>query len=399
MMSNRFVKLYSYTATFLLSSLIILIAGNYLLGAREYMHNGGKIDPQLLAIDARAYTAVYAQKPEEGIFDYVRQEGTHFEPYIHFRRDRIATKYVNVEESGLRKTIKNPRPGAKKVFLFGGSTVWGTGASDDATIPSFVQACLGDDFDVYNYGETGYVSTQELNQLLKALADKDIPDYVLFYDGNNDGYAGAYSPAIPRDPQKLRLDAAAQKRAQKDILYHVVLDWFEPSNYAKLLWRVRVKRLRNWENSLIGRENANAKKVVEYYESHIRQVNALAREYGFKAYFFWQPNLLNPLRKPISYEKDIWDSASSVFAATQRQVYYEAKKALSGRENEGVFFIADMFNEVTDPVYLDWSHTSMYGNRLVAETLVRSIEKQILGTVGNDCHFGDSQSRSLVARK
>ncbi len=67
--------------------------------------------------------------------------------------------------------------------MFGGSTLWGTGVKDEHTIPSFLQSFLGKDYDVYNYGETGYVSMQELNYLLHMLAKGNIPEAVIFYDG------------------------------------------------------------------------------------------------------------------------------------------------------------------------------------------------------------------------
>jgi lysophospholipase L1-like esterase len=364
--------------TFLLSSIIIVVSGHYVLELREQLDPTAKVDPRSLAIDTRAYKAMYANNPErKEIFEYFLQDRTHFEPYIHFRRYPINAKHVHVDQDGVRETIKSPKVNAKKVFVMGGSTVWGTGASDGMTIPSLLQHSLGVEYDVYNFGETGYVSTQELNQLLKKLADGDVPDYVIFYDGNNDGYAGAYSPAVPRDPQNLRKEAEAREKAENDIAYRVVHDWFEPSNYAKLLWRLKERRVRHWDESIADRAAMRAKKVAGYYEAHVRQVKALAKEYGFKTYFFWQANMFNPLRKPVSYEKDILEGASPVFVESQRQVYYEAKKTFENRENEGIYFIADMFNDVSEPVFLDWSHTSMEGNKMVADKVFASIKQEM----------------------
>ncbi|MEC4888815.1 MAG: hypothetical protein RI101_02040 [Nitrospira sp.] len=377
-MGSRFARIYSYIATFLLSSVLIIVLGHYALELRAQFHRSASVDPNSLAIDARAYMAVYANNPErEAVFQYSLQDHTHFEPYIHFRRDPINTRHVHVDQDGVRKTIKDPKAHAKKVFMLGGSTLWGTGASDEMTIPSLLQHSLGDEYDVYNLGETGYVSTQELNQLLKKLADGEVPDYVIFYDGNNDGYAGAYSPAVPRDPQNLRKEAESRRKSESDIIYRLVHDWFEPSNYGKLLWSLKERRVRHWEESIADSVGMRAGKVVGYYDAHIRQVKALAKEYGFKAYFFWQPNLFNPHRPPASYEKDIQESAAPVFVESQRQVYAEAKKIFEGRENEGVFFIADMFNAVSEPIFLDWSHTSMEGNKMVADKIFASIKRDI----------------------
>src|SRR5579884_564352 len=196
--SARFIRAYSYVGAFFLSSLLILIAGHSLIGLYISLRHHGETDP-------RASLPVYANFPDrEQLWKDFAQFSTEFEPYIHWRWSPLTTKHVNIEPTGLRRTVKQPHLHAKKVFVMGGSTVWGTGAPDAMTIPSFLQAALGPDYDVYNFGGTGYVTTQELNQLLKALSNGDVPDYVIFYDGNNDGYAGTYSPAIPRDPQNVR---------------------------------------------------------------------------------------------------------------------------------------------------------------------------------------------------
>ena len=178
----------------------ILVVGHFLLGAVAGVR-------EMLVLDPRSNSPVYTKFPDKVDFwkEHLEAENTHhFEPYYHWRRDAFKGEFTNVDSDGVRLTVKSPEPGATKVFMFGGAGMWGSGAPDKHTIPSILQSLLGDDYDVYNFGETGYVSTQELNYLLYLLANKKVPDVVIFYDGVNDGYAGAYSPAIPRDPLGLR---------------------------------------------------------------------------------------------------------------------------------------------------------------------------------------------------
>jgi len=370
-MMSRFLHFYTYMGVFLLSSVIILILGHYVIGLRIYVLHNNDVHPS-------AHLPAYENFPDREQFwkDFDRHQ-VHFEPYIHWAGNPFNTKYINVEPNGLRRTLKHPDAHARKVFMMGGSTMWATGATDETTIPSFLQASLGPRYDVTNYGETAYVSTQELNQLLKALADGDIPDYVIFYDGNNDGYAGAYSPAIPRDPQAVRKVMEGQEQASEHLATHVVYDLYQRSNYSKIFYKLTQRRLAAWDKSIAGTEAARAKKVVDYYEALIRQVQALAKEYHFKVYFFWQPNLFNPLRTPISYEREFLQNASPIFIESQRQVYFEAKKRLGHRQSEGIFFIGDVFNDIGEPVYLDWSHISPRGNRIIADTMFDSIRSGI----------------------
>jgi hypothetical protein len=141
------------------------------------------------------------------------------------------------------------------------------------------------------------------------------------------------------------------------------------------LWRLRETRIKHWDERIAEGATGRAKQVVGYYEAHVRQVQALAKEYGFKAYFFWQANMFNPRRKPVAYEQDILKSATPVFIETQRQVYYEAKRTFEGRELDGIYFLADLFNDVEEPVFLDWSHTSMEGNKIVAGKIFDSLQQ------------------------
>jgi lysophospholipase L1-like esterase len=370
-MTSHLLKLYNHIGAFVLSVVIILVLGHYLIGLRIYLLHSGEVEPF-------AYLPAYANFPDrEQLWNDFNQHQMHFEPYVHWAGYPFNTKYINVEPNGLRRTIKEPQAHAKNVFVMGGSTLWGTGATDETTIPSFLQDFLGSKYDVTNYGETAYVSTQELNQLLKALAGGDIPDYVIFYDGNNDGYAGAYSPAIPRDPQSIRKKMEGQEKADEHLASHLVYDLYEQSNYSKVFYRLKQRRLELWDKTIEGRERVLAKQVVDYYEANIRQVKALAKEYNFKAYFFWQPNLFNPLRKPVSYESDFLQKASPVFIESQRQVYLEARKRFEHRQSEGVFFIGDIFNDILEPVYLDWSHISPTGNKIIAKGIFDSINKNL----------------------
>ena len=73
--------------------------------------------------------------------------------------------------------------------MFGGSTTFGDGARDDYTVSSWLQKILDDTpycTEVTNFGQEGYVSSQELLLLLEQLRIKNTPDLVVFYDGIND---------------------------------------------------------------------------------------------------------------------------------------------------------------------------------------------------------------------
>jgi hypothetical protein len=100
-------------------------------------------------------------------------------------------RYYNVSEHGFR-LVKNQGPwplddSAFNVFVFGASDTFGTGVTDEQTIPSYLQDSLasgnqGRSF-VYNFGSPGYFTTQQ-RILFENLALAGItPDLAVFING------------------------------------------------------------------------------------------------------------------------------------------------------------------------------------------------------------------------
>ncbi len=363
------------------ATVFLAILGHFAIGGIKFAHNlvtTGETDK----VDVRYESPVYDNYPDK--IEYWREFNkawtTHFEPYFHWRRDAFAGKFINVDEHGIRRTVK-PGGGASahKVFVLGGSTTWGTGVADDKTIPSILQSMLGESYDVYNFGESAYVSAQELNYLIFQLNLGNIPDSVIFYDGVNDGYAGAYSPAIPRDPHNLRMNREQRGNA--------FMRLYDESNYSWLEARLSELFIRltkgadsegaqqsAWEQGIASSMQKNSLGVVDAYEAHIRQVGALAKEYGFKAFFFWQPNIFSLGRRHLNpYETRMLDQSSPVLIESQRRVYLAAKERFSNREAEGVHFLGDLFDDVEEPIYIDWHHVGPNGNEIVAKEMLRRI--------------------------
>ena len=118
------------------------------------------------------------------IFEDYAAPAKHYEPFIGYRRDEYAGVAVNISEAGFRKSINESLNDG--IWFLGGSTMWGTGADDERTIPSYFAQLTGRS--VLNLGESGFHSFQELVQLQALLAQGFRPSSVVFYDGVNDGY-------------------------------------------------------------------------------------------------------------------------------------------------------------------------------------------------------------------
>ncbi|MCB2262298.1 MAG: hypothetical protein LGR52_05070, partial [Candidatus Thiosymbion ectosymbiont of Robbea hypermnestra] len=116
-------------------------------------------------------------------------------PYIYWRRPPYQGRYIRVDRKGRRATWNPPLrapaagPPPVRLFTFGASTMWGSGARDDHTIASSLGRLLyarGYRVRVTNYGESAYVSTQSAIALLRAIHQGERPDIALFYNGDND---------------------------------------------------------------------------------------------------------------------------------------------------------------------------------------------------------------------
>ena len=387
-------KYVSYTAG---SVLLIICIGNILLGAAFRVYDRArhrapqKNDESELTSLQRYCRRVVAYPPlreypwalecaEEQAHSFTVQ----YEPYVVWRRKACDGRHTNVESNGIRRTVGSSHvSGAERVVLFGGSTVWGSWVSDRYTIPSWMQA-LSDRYILVNHGEKGYNSVQGLNALLDQLAQGNVPDVVVFYDGYNDSYAGVYSPSLPRAHQNLDIirNKFESTAASADVsLPKFLLTYMgEKTSYGRVIRKV-THRSPDKPEKRYEREHVlpfvpdRTKTTIALYEAVIRQVKALAKEYGFKCAFVWQPNLLQGTRDMLPYEKEIYASESPILRHVMESCYQEAKNRLDGRQSEGIFFLGNALDETDFPMYVDPCHLGPEGNRIMAEEILKILDR------------------------
>lgn len=102
-------------------------------------------------------------------------------------------KFINIEH-GQRRTTDSPALVLHRVFVLGGSAIYGAEVPDNETIPSHLQRFLGKlqaGWRVENCGSISVTTAQQL-ELLKTLPVQP-GDVVVFYDGVNDVYQGIYN--------------------------------------------------------------------------------------------------------------------------------------------------------------------------------------------------------------
>jgi hypothetical protein len=139
------------------------------------------------AADSQEYLLPpYRNEPwaKQHFFEFARLE-TQYHDFIGWRRTPFSGETITVDRNGFRRHTSNANdPNDAAIWVFGGSTVWGTGSPDNGTIPAQLETLTNRG--TFNFGESGYVSHQSLNLLMRQYVLGGKPELVIFYDGVNE---------------------------------------------------------------------------------------------------------------------------------------------------------------------------------------------------------------------
>jgi lysophospholipase L1-like esterase len=301
--------------------------------------------------------------------------------YVPFRLWGVTewhSKYTNNDSSaaGFWRRTTNPTNCALSdvvtVWTFGGSTMYGVGVPDWATLPSYLSRELNagarNCVIVSNFGVEGYVTDQELILLEEQLKAGGHPDVVIFYDGINDSMLQC--PPGPPTPHgayrtiKSRIEGSLAAR----------IDFLQKS-YAlrlagELLARFHHPRSVAFQTSEV---QPRIMSVMFKYEANMRLVRVLAHAYRFKLYSFWQPLLPYGQKPLVPFEQQMARADASklpednacllMMTATYGEAEHRA-------EQDGTFvFLGGVFDSTKEPVYIDEGHLGPRGNEVVAQAI------------------------------
>lgn len=286
------------------------------------------------------------------------QTRVRWSPYTYWVVDEFAGAFIRVGRDGIRHTPDWGEPGPR-VGVFGGSTVWGEGARDAYTISGHLDRLLAEEniaATVVNYGQTGYVSAQDLIWFQQQLATDDPPDVAIFYQGFNDILS-----AWRQDVAGLTLqegfrvadsEAGRRLRAGNPVLRLPSVD------------------LTTYDFSAAGVYAGDAAGIVARYAANLQQVESLADAYGIETIFVWQPALIfKETRTPI--ENDILTRTErdrpGLFA-----LYEEVDTLIRAERATSANFVvlSDLFATDEATIFHDLVHITEVGNLRVAQSLL-----------------------------
>jgi lysophospholipase L1-like esterase len=293
-------------------------------------------------------------------------------------------KFINTDDTEMgswRRTIQATsevckKRGVRNIWVFGGSTVYGIGTPDWATIPSYLARELNADptacIEVSNLGAEGYVTNQELILLSQQLKAGRKPDIAIFYDGVNESLVGGFSPGIPTAHWNFEMiRTRVESGAGRDLAL---------LNHVHVFQLIKLLLENNSENAIPkisdAELTAKAQATLQNYETNLRLVHILASAYGFKTYFFWQPVLAWGAKPLVPFEEQLKEARSKEFGGRVngglRAVYQEAETRSATSEH--FVFLGHVFDKVPELIYVDEFHLDPLGNQLIAHAIAQAVQ-------------------------
>ena len=320
-------------------------------------------------------------------------------PFTVLRRPPYASSTVNVDSDGRRVVPGSScEEEAPRVFFFGGSAMWGTGSPDGGTIPAiFVRDAaplVGGRLCVSNYGESAWASTQSVIALMNALQQGDVPDLVIFYEGAND-LNWAFSNDTPyRHADYSRIAALFNGAARRLDQYR-----FRATDVAAMARAIApnlaamLDERRQWgggpsDHSPEGLARlANA--ALDVYLANQRIVRGLAREYGFRCHFFWQPYLIYG-HKPLAPGESRLLKGAAQWVKTFGPFAAVADARIAGETQADFSDLSGVFEKTTDQIYVDMVHVTPEGNAIVTSAIIAAIRDTLTTLRRADRSRGDA---------
>ncbi len=322
-------------------------------------------------IDPRTRTDWY----DDYMVDFNATRAARWKPYVYFSRyPSYSGKYINIDSAGRRITPQPTMPAvpAARVFFFGGSTMWGTSQRDTKTIPAEasrrLQTLAGPArrIEVTNFGENGYVMTQEVIELMLQLRQGNVPDVVVFFDGINDagaavqrGYGGTTqneSKRVSEFALGRKLDRSGADRGIRRDLRALGVLAMTSAEQLELLQKLKTMMPQQPQQFVSA--DSGARSTVHYYSGNVRLVEALAAQYGFTPIYVWQPTLHTTRKQLTRFEERLMHGIKAdPFNARLREVHLAIPSMLDSimpRLVPGRFVnAADLFNGDSTYIYVD----------------------------------------------
>lgn len=312
--------------------------------------------------------------------------GAEFESYTHFRGRTFRGQYYGTTPAGYRLSrVEGPWPPVPanfNVFFFGGSTSFGVGPYW-ATVASYLQEVMDASgrynrpVRVYNFGRSGYQSSQEQVLFHRLISAGHRPNMVVFMDGLNDFCWPDGNPSGWQALAQFFNDTNETYRRTMEG-YGIVTQWEKLQQFVATmpLLRLTSAAIDRLTAAPVPRYAASTDAspdkpesaailggVIDRYIANMRQVKAVAEAFGIEPLFVWQPiptykydlkyHVFNPDRLGCHINSKVGYPIMAEIATT---------KPLGDR----FVWAADMQEDLKEPLYIDAFHYTAPMSRRIA---------------------------------
>ena len=264
---------------------------------------------------------------------------------------------ININNLGFRgEELQNNEN--YKIFVVGGSTIFGTGVYDDETIPYILdnKFLKNDKIEVINAGIPSINSNEELFHIKNTIFQLN-PDLIIIYDGNNE---------ISFDNTVFKINDSDEK----EIGFSDFQEFFRT---PVIVYRyIMIPISNSVETSDIVLEDLDSfnkeksDEISEKWVSNMQEFCNFTKTNKIESIVILQPSLIHGEKKLSEFEKTIeledYELYKKTFSKMQKNISKFNECTLS------VDF-SNIFRDVSDGIYFDHVHLNKIGNEIVAEKI------------------------------
>jgi lysophospholipase L1-like esterase len=380
-LGKRSLAVYQGLGVIFLNTLLFILLIELAAGAYSWLISGEDEGPAA-STPSRLSIPYYAEQDWAPAYwsEFSNSDKYDYAPYVVWRRPPYQGQTINVDANLHRLTPgADCRPGAFTVWMFGGSTLWGTGAPDHLTIPAYVQAALMAQISgpvcVVNFGQSAYVAEQAWVELMLQLKAGGRPDMVIFYDGVNDVYAAYQSGRAGLHQNYAFVAGIFEGQAAPPPWYESLSAEARANTYSGRLFERTFGQNLETEGDIIlpsytpAQKQVMAEGVRQIYQETIAMVAALEAVYGYEALFFWQPVSMVGDKPLTANERAIIARLDPQLVELYRLTY--TLMAEEGAINTPDFYnLRGIFDTEAAELWIDLFHITPVGNEQVAAAML-----------------------------
>lgn len=407
-------------AVIVLNVLILIILVNVLAALMikkpdtNKTDNSGFYSPQELFKDSIEFMrVVYPGKSDEDIGELLMLTSPYANhPVLEFQEKIQNSKHYNTGFEGIRfdRSVTSMNAASRingAVWVFGGSTIFGQGVSDNETISAFLNRL--DTSNTYiNFGVHAYHQSDEIEKLLLLLKKGYQPQKVIFIDGLNDlirmietNFHPLETPALAKSAYTSDYNIATREPEASFLRQLPVTRWLrsfidesgDNRIYPELPWD-KYDNVYDPDNlyntdpkqhfmSTIQRSPYNPVdsaglryvvwKLTEFYSANFRFLEKLSKAYGFEFSVFYQP--IGVLSKGNPFWRNQATKSQNPLFINVNYIVPAVRKQISNWNLNGFYDISDVQDSCPD-CYVDLTHYNPDLNQKIAEAILNAEEER-----------------------